>query len=53
MSNNTPENDSPCNGLVIQQATKPQTIREYLASSGNAAFNEQVKAACAKRGLEP
>lgn len=52
MSNNTPENDSPCNGLVIQQATKPQTIREYLASSSNAAFNEQVKAACAKRGLD-
>jgi hypothetical protein len=52
MSNNTPENDSPCNGLVILPATKPQTIREYLASSSNAAFNEQVKAACAKRGLD-
>ena len=53
MRNTTPESDPSRNGLVIQPATKPpQTVREYLASSSNAAFNEQVKAACAKRGLD-
>ena len=51
MRNTTPENDPSRNGLVIQPAAKPQTIREYLASSSNAAFNEQVKAACAQRGI--
>jgi hypothetical protein len=53
MPNTTPENDSPRNGLVIQPATKPQTIREYLADGGSKAFHEQITAACKKRGIKP
>jgi len=52
MSDNRPENDPSCNGLVIlPTATKPQSIREFLASGGSPAFYEQIKAACEQRGI--
>jgi len=30
---------------------KPQSIREFIASSSNPAFQDQIKAACAERGI--